>query len=347
MIKDLLYLSLLLLLLFVNLSASFVDPFSTVAVVGTAASSALLMLGEYVGLTALRCKFGLVECCSRAFVQPNITNFKRDLSWYLYGQHIAEKTVFRAVKAHVLDENPSKPLVMSFHGWTGAGKNFVARMIVKNLYAKGEKSSFVHVFNSEVHFKHSNSVPLYKDQLQTWIPGNVSRCSRSIFIFDEIDHMPEGLIDAIKPYLEPQPAFDKVDYRKSIFLFLSNTGGSSIVEHCLKVWNEGRSRNDITLAELQAVLQKSAFNQKNGLRLSGVIHKNLIDHFVPFLPMEREHVQKCIKDELKRVNANTHDNTIRQVMEELIWFPKDHKLYSQSGCKKIAQKVALVLADEL
>jgi hypothetical protein len=30
----------------------------------------------------------------------------------------------------------------------------------------------------------------------------VSECPQSLFIFDEIDKMPEGVIDAIKPFID-------------------------------------------------------------------------------------------------------------------------------------------------
>jgi len=339
----------LVILFCTELVVSFVDPFSTAAVATVAASSACLMLSEYVGLTHIMCKTGIMECCTKAYIQANMTQFKMDLDQNLYGQHIAARTVYNAVKAHVSNKTPQKPLVMSFHGWTGGGKNFVARMLVKSMYTKAEKSNFIHVFNSEVHFKHPHQVPLYKDQLQMWIQGNVSRCGHSTFIFDEVDHMPVGLIDAIKPFLEPQPAFNGVDYRKTIFIFLSNTGGGSIVEHCLKVWHEGKPRDSITLSETQEILIKSAFNQKSGLKSSGIIDRNLIDHFIPFLPLEREHVRNCIKDEINRNNENHNtkhsEALVEDILGELLWFPKESKLYSKSGCKKIAQKVALVLSD--
>jgi len=41
-------------------------------------------------------------------------------------------------------------------------------MIVKNLYMKNERSAFVHVFNSEVDFKHRDQIALYK---VTDVPG--------------------------------------------------------------------------------------------------------------------------------------------------------------------------------
>lgn len=59
-----------------------------------------------------------------------------------------------------------------------------------------------------------------QDQLQLWIRGNVSTCARSIFIFDEMDKMHAGLIDAIKPFLDYYDHLDGVSYQKAIFIFL-------------------------------------------------------------------------------------------------------------------------------
>ena len=59
-----------------------------------------------------------------------------------------------------------------------------------------------------------------QDQLQSWIRGNVSACARSTFIFDEMDKMHAGLIDAIKPYLDYYDNLDGVSYQKAIFIFL-------------------------------------------------------------------------------------------------------------------------------
>jgi pantothenate kinase-related protein Tda10 len=45
-----------------------------------------------------------------------------------------------------------KPLVMSFHGWTGSGKNYVTKFISESLFEKGLSSKFVHLFVSTLHF---------------------------------------------------------------------------------------------------------------------------------------------------------------------------------------------------
>jgi len=41
-----------------------------------------------------------------------------------------------------------------------------------------------------------------------------------MFIFDEVDKMPDGVLDAIKPYLDHHHHIRGVDYRRAIFIFL-------------------------------------------------------------------------------------------------------------------------------
>jgi hypothetical protein len=46
-----------------------------------------------------------------------------------------------------------------------------------------------------------------------------------MFVFDEIDKMPPGLIDTVKPYLDYYDNLNGIDYRKAIFILSINPGG--------------------------------------------------------------------------------------------------------------------------
>lgn len=48
-------------------------------------------------------------------------------------------------------------LVLSFHGWTGCGKNHVSNLIAQSLYKKGMHSSFVHLYLSTLHFPYQDN----------------------------------------------------------------------------------------------------------------------------------------------------------------------------------------------
>lgn len=48
----------------------------------------------------------------------------------------------------------------------------------------------------------------------------MSACASSVFIFDEMDKLHPGLIDAIKPFLDYYEQVGGVSYRKAVFIFL-------------------------------------------------------------------------------------------------------------------------------
>ena len=50
-------------------------------------------------------------------------------------------------------------------------------------------------------------------QLIDWIRGNVSVCDRSLFVFDEVDKIPQGILDAVKPFIDYHEDINGVDFR--------------------------------------------------------------------------------------------------------------------------------------
>ncbi|XP_030391175.1 torsin-1A-like isoform X2 [Gopherus evgoodei] len=178
------------------------------------------------------------------------------------------------------------------------------------------------------------------DQLQSWIRGNVSACGRSIFIFDEMDKMHAGLIDSIKPFLDYYEQLDGVSYRRAIFIFLSNAGAEKITEVALDFWKSGKKREDMELKDLEAGVSLSVFNNKNsGFWHSSLIDRNLIDYFVPFLPLEYKHVKMCVRVELESRGYMVDEEIVTKVAEELTYFPKEEKIYSDKGCKTVFTKL--------
>lgn len=301
----------------------------------------------YAGFDKLRCSF--YECCSpqSKWIKPNITALDISLESQLYGQHLVRNVVSRALRGHLSDDQPKKALVMSFHGWTGGGKNYVAKFIADSIYKLGQRSQYVHLFVSTVHFPHEQQSDIYKLHLQDWIRGNVSKCERSLFIFDEIDKMPLGMIDGIKPFIDYHESIDGIDFRKAIFIFLSNTGGPEITRCMLEMWHQGRKREDISMGDMEHLVQRGAFNEKGGLHKSELIQHSLVDHYVPFLPLERKHVEFCIRDEIRRRGHKENKDFVKSVADQMIYFPPENKLFSTTGCKRVAQKVAYLLANEM
>lgn len=333
---------LLLTLVVVATGGWFSDTWSQAGQASKQASSAI-----FKGMKELACL--KMECCTSSWRPANHTRLQELLREHLVGQHIAQDLLLRALRGHQRSAAPSKPLVMSLHGWTGSGKNFVSQFIADSFYRLGMASKFVHLFIATLHFPNEADTKLYQDQLRSWIVGNGSACTTNIFIFDEVDKMPPGVLDAVKPFLDHYEMIDGVDYRKNIFLFLSNTGGKEITETALNDWRSGKEREQINFYDLEPLIAAGAFNEEGGLQYSRVIEKNLVDIFVPFLPMERQHVKVCVRNEMRRreelLNSPEEEELVQVVADQLTYWPADLRLFSTSGCKRVAQKVDLLLEE--
>nr|XP_060613612.1 torsin-1B [Anolis sagrei ordinatus] len=305
--------------------------------VGLAIGAASALTG-FLSSPRFYCRF--VECCPAEGDGLNATALRLSLEKRLFGQHLASEVVLKAVSGFVQNPEPKKPLALSLHGWAGTGKNLLSQILAENLHPRGLRSAFVHLFLATLHFPHQHQVKLYKDQLQRWIRGNVSACARSVFIFDEMDKLHPGILDAIKPFLDYYDNIDGVSYRKAIFLFLSNAGGDLITKVALDFWRRGEVREKIQLRDLESVLSVGAFNNKNsGLWHSSLIDRNLIDYYVPFLPLEYKHVKMCVRAEMASRGLRVDEEVVRNVADEMTFFPKDERIFSDKGCKTVQTKL--------
>ncbi|XP_061822513.1 torsin-1A-like [Nerophis lumbriciformis] len=284
--------------------------------------------------------------CEDKLVAFNSSGLEDSLQTKLFGQHIASKIILKTVSGFMNNDNPKKPLVLSLHGSSGTGKNLVSSLIAENLYKEGMNSDFVHIFMSDIHFPHVSQVDTYKTQLQQWIKGNVSSCAQSMFIFDEMDKMHPGLIDSIRPYLEHYDKLDGISYRKAIFIFLSNAEGSSLTETALKFRNAGRKREEMELKDVEKLLLLSAFNNDNsGLWHTSLIEKNLVDFFVPFLPLEYSHVIECTMAAMKAQGLQLDIYIADKLATDMVYFPESEPVFSKQGCKTIGSRLHFYMED--
>uniref|UniRef100_A0A914L921 Torsin n=2 Tax=Meloidogyne TaxID=189290 RepID=A0A914L921_MELIC len=315
--------------------------------VGAGAVSALgMFIGDFAGIYSFaKCKF--FECCNSPWINKDVARrLQEEVEERLYGQHIAQKIVINAVRAHISKQNPNKALVLSFHGWTGSGKNYLTQMIAKAVYKKGFKSQFVHFSVATLHFPYPEEINNYKRQLRSWISGNLTQCERSLFIFDEADKLPLQLLDAIVPFVDFYDNVNGIDARKSIFIFLSNGGSNLIAQHALEYYKRGLPREQMTFKELEELMQLSAYNEgEGGLKMSRIISKHLIDYFVPFLPLERRHIIMCFRDYLHSKNIVYTQEQLENLADQLSYFPKDTPIFSTSGCKQIERRADFMYAE--
>ncbi|CAH1272696.1 TOR1A [Branchiostoma lanceolatum] len=359
-------------------------------------------------------------------VLDNIINKK------LHGQPFARKVVVDAITKHAKSSNPHKALVLSLHGPRGVGKNYLSTMIAQALYADGMTSSCVRGYSATRHFKHHDqkNVRNYMDMLHEEIPSLVRRCPRALVIFDEMEKMPAQLIDTIKPFVEESEAVDGVDYRRAVFILLSNSAQGIIEEqtlllrrdqrlqrenfrlkgfqkmirdHALGVTSDkdgGKTNAAETLTPLpsdgpnvcsrqiehpcvepykrpvrqncyifftcteyrqafkETLCQKTVYECCPGYRQTGgscesgtglwqaeLLKHHLVNYLIPFLPLEREHVELCVRDALTDMGKEVlaRDTVLMErIMSEFYFWPETGEVrFSEGGCRPVRDAIDL------
>uniref|UniRef100_A0A7E5A0Z5 Torsin n=1 Tax=Panagrellus redivivus TaxID=6233 RepID=A0A7E5A0Z5_PANRE len=253
----------------------------------------------------------------------------------LFGQHVAAPVISKAILKHLNDKDPSKALTLSLHGLTGTGKNYVAMIIAEAMFTQPRNHMNVHFINCNLV---QHELAEFKAAILKKITMSSKRCSRSLFVFDEFDKLPAGTIDVISEFFEYNSAFVA---RKSIFMFLSNTGGTLIAKAAIEQHLADKPREALTYQALSKLVQVAAFNENGGFKDSKLITRHLVDYFVPFLPLTHEHVLQCIHHELTRQNAVLPRDEILAIAESLNYFPEGNPIFSSSGCKTVGNQVNL------
>ena len=77
----------------------------------------------------------------------------------------------------------------------------------------------------------------------------------------------------------------------------------------------------------------------SGFGQSRLVKENLIDFFVPFLPLEYRHVRLCARDSFLSQELPYTEEALDQIAKMMVYVPKEEQLFSSQGCKSISQRI--------
>lgn len=155
------------------------------------------------------------------------------------------------------------------------------------------------------------SITFFQIQLVKEITEAIYKCQQSLFVFDEVEKMPAGVFESIASLLDYHSHVGGVDFRKAIFIFLTNAGGEKIAAKLHDMMeNDGIYREKTKLNDFDFIAEVAAYNLDGGLKDASIIKSGLIDVFLPFLPLERRHITECVRAEYKKINHEPHDDDV-------------------------------------
>lgn len=67
--------------------------------------------------------------------------------------------------------------------------------------------------------------------------------------------------------------------------------------------------------------------------------ENLIDFFIPFLPLEYRHVRLCARDAFLSQALLYTEEALDEIAKMMVYVPKEEQLFSSQGCKSVSQRI--------
>ena len=174
--------------------------------------------------------------------------------------------------------------------------------------------------------------------MQQWVIGNLSSCTINLVIIDEIEKASSDVLQGIERLLETLEII-RLNSTRVIVMLLSSSGGIQMNKFVYSYVTNGGERDAIKSSDILNALEGTDAEWYLSMHARG-----LIDSVVPFLPLEKRHVARCIEEDIEKKHdmcANPH--IVAKVMGELTFFPSNDPLFAAAGCRKVGTKVDLVI----
>ena len=265
----------------------------------------------------------------------------------IYGQHIALGNIFTDLKAF-LDSNGTI-LTLSMHGSCGTGKSFMVQHITsilpkdKFLYfpvAKTFPSTSVEA-NVE-HLKQEFS-EFTGSTIWSLLYGMDSICPYFVVV-DNMDYATEDFVNELIKLMDEGNIDES---KKIVFILLSNTGSDIINEIAFHALVDGRS----TREEMGSDLFLKNISFVESLERSWprrMLEMNIINRIVPFLPLQKQHVEMCARQRMQEKKAVLSEEMMNKVVSDVErYHQQSGGFFSALGCKKVSSKVDEIIYSNI
>lgn len=297
---------------------------------------------------------------SDSFVSRPCGEFETLLTSQLVGQDLALQQFSDAVCDHLAKEGQFRPLVVSFHGPPGVGKSLLHLLAARALYndkvtaalqcpgrdCSGYKVMYgMDYMASERELQHR----LLREALIT----HLRQHPQSLLVIEEYDKIDCPTRGMLRQLLEnPQSA--NVTIGQSIVLLESNMG----YDQLYKLMRDAKAQGKPVSAEAAGqTLKNLVFDTWRDGGCEGFADTaksvGLVDFYLPFFPLERQHIQQLFDLKLGERVAAAHAEGLPEVswhpsvvdfLTDKVDFDGDHPV---EGAKEVATLMTRYVARAL
>ncbi|XP_014281405.1 torsin-1A [Halyomorpha halys] len=276
--------------------------------------------------------------CNEFWLPTNkFSGLKEKLKSDVFGQPFVKNNLIPILEDYYIKPNYKdgrNALVLSFHGPSGVGKSFVSEILSFAPFIKNK-----HLFSAKNIFFDRSLIDKHKANINQLIDSSVRDCEKSLFVFDDADYFPSGFFEKLN-------VFRNIDgdlkYGGSMFIFIFQVGAEQLSTLTLDLLNKGEKREAFHVQDFRDIIKDAMLDK--GYSKDSIFMKPL-NKIIPFLPLEKEHVKKCIDKGLVSDGYDITENDYKKVYEQLNF--QSGTSFSSSGCKLALVKLSMDLKKKI
>ncbi len=116
---------------------------------------------------------------------------------------------------------------------SGTGKTHTIQIVRDSMFLQKSQTQFYHYISTPSLFPHQKDeleLRKYRTKLHSMIQTAVKNCPHAVFVIEEAHLMNVKLLEGLRPFFDSVESVEGVDYRKAVFVLVSNIGFEGLVD---------------------------------------------------------------------------------------------------------------------
>ncbi|XP_048369271.1 torsin-4A isoform X2 [Sphaerodactylus townsendi] len=274
-----------------------------------------------------------IENLDDNLLKYDLDGLERTMHREVFGQPLAIESITALLKDYLATHIHNKPLVISFNGPSGVGKSHVGWLLAKHFRSVVGHSFVLHYFTMHHCPDNASSLACQLD-LSEKISDMVTQAEIEekipFFILDEVELMSPALLETLSRFLQTNQTNE---FLNAVYILISKVGGKEITDFLLQNVSSDLPRPQSEVEELMTSLRPVLSNVHP---LWGFVE------IVPFVLLEKNHIQSCFYEEMMSEGIYPDTNHIEHLASQLSYYVEGGRQYAIMGCKQVVATVNLL-----
>ncbi|XP_015278587.1 PREDICTED: torsin-4A [Gekko japonicus] len=293
------------------------------------AKCCLLLLASIVCFQILNA----IENLDDNVLKYDLDGLEKTMRREIFGQTVAIESIMALLKDYLATHIHNQPLVISFNGPSGVGKSHVGWLLAKHFRSVVGHSFVLHYFTMHHCPDDASSLACQLD-LSEKISDMVTQAEIEekipLFILDEVELMSPALLETLSRFFLTNQTNE---FLNAVYILISKVGGKEIMNFLLQ-----NVSTDLPLPQgkMEELLTSVRPVLSHAHPFWGFVE------IVPFVLLEKSHVQSCFYEEMMSEGIYPDPSHVERLASQLSYHVKGGRQFAAMGCKQVVATVNLL-----